>query len=145
MLTSSTASNFHDNWAKIVSKGFANYHSLTSTERVWFNIQNLLVSVDNGGLISHYYNSGANYNKETIEDLIFLGFQNAADILLQINQLFPNGEPPMDIQERNNIIAGWNDDVGDFLNVLEEKFVAIKDELIQKFMIYVSYTTGDAK
>jgi hypothetical protein len=49
-------------WQKLIDK-YDNdgYDSLTTDERLWFNIRSLIDSVDNGGLISFYYNNGADY------------------------------------------------------------------------------------
>lgn len=57
-------------WQELVNKYSATgYDSLTSDERTWFNIQCLIDAIDNGGIISFYYNSGADYLEETMEDL----------------------------------------------------------------------------
>ena len=72
--TNKTLLDFQNDWEKLVDKGFQDYNSLTADEKIWLNLGSLISAVDNGGLISHYYNSGADRNKETIEDLIILGF-----------------------------------------------------------------------
>jgi hypothetical protein len=99
--------DFQDHWQYLVNKALVNYNSLTRDERVWLNGQSLLDQVDNGGLISHYYNSGADYNQETIQDLQWLGFSKLATLLLRINRLFPGGQPSNDILERNEVIDTW--------------------------------------
>jgi len=67
-----TLFDYQDDWVKLVQKANRSFSSLTRDERIWYTVQGLMDSVDNGGLISHYYNSGADRNKETLEDLIFL-------------------------------------------------------------------------
>lgn len=99
--------DFQVHWESLVNKAFADYGSLTRDERVWFNSQSLLGQLENGGLISHYYNSGADYNQETIEDLQWLGFSELAGLLIRINGLFPGGQPSTDIEERNQVIDTW--------------------------------------
>jgi hypothetical protein len=99
--------DFQDHWQYLVNKASADYNSLTQDERVWLNGQSLLDQVDNGGLISHYYNSGADYNQETIEDLQWLGFSKLVGLLIRINRLFPSGQPSKDILERNEVIDAW--------------------------------------
>ncbi|MBK7465380.1 MAG: hypothetical protein IPJ43_00440 [Saprospiraceae bacterium] len=47
-----TLVDFQNSWEKLVEKGYKNYLSLTSDERLWYNIQSLIGSLDNGGLIS---------------------------------------------------------------------------------------------
>lgn len=102
-----TLVDFQNSWEKLVEKGYKNYLSLTSDERLWYNIQSPIGSVDNGGLISFYYNSYVERVYETIEDLKFLGFQDIANILIEINKLFPNEKPSIDINERNISISNW--------------------------------------
>lgn len=110
--------DYNERWGKIVDKGLNNFLLLTKEERVWFTVQSLINDVDNGGLISHYYNSGADFNKETIEDLDFLGFSVISDLLRKINHLFPNAEISSDLNVRNDIISNWPD--GEYDNLFSE-------------------------
>lgn len=109
---------FQAHWESLVDKAFVDYGSLTPDERVWINVQSLLDQVNNGGLISHYYNSGADYNQETILDLQWLGFPQLAGLLIRINGLFPGGRPSTDINERNEVIDTWP--AGKYDELLEE-------------------------
>jgi len=125
-----TLSKFHQDWVEIADKGFADYDSLTRDERVWFNIQGLIGDVGNGGLISHYFNSGADKNGETIEDLNFLGQKEIAGILERINKLFPGGHVSKDIDERNDIISNWPDGQhDDLLKDLDNEFYGREKDL----------------
>jgi len=122
--------DFQAHWESLVNKAFADYGSLTRDERVWFNSQSLLGQVDNGGLISHYYNSGADYNQETIEDLQWLGFSKLAGLLIRINGLFPCEQPSTDIDERNQVIDTWPAGKYDeLLEKLDEQFHQKEPEL----------------
>lgn len=56
-------------WTNLIDKAMKNYNSLTKNERIWFNLRVLIDSFNDGGLISYYYNSGAENVYETIEDL----------------------------------------------------------------------------
>ena len=80
------------------------YESLSENERIWYNIRVLIDSVGNGGIVSFYYNSGADNLTETLEDLSKLKANKISKILQQVNNLFPNGNPPANIDERNEII-----------------------------------------
>ena len=134
-----TLLDFQTDWEKLVDKALSNYSLLSEDERIWFNIQCLIADVQNGGLISHYYNSGADHNKETIMDLVTLGFQDIADLLLQINKLFPNSEPSVDINERNNIISNWTNvsELGNWLAKLDTHFYNRDEELEQKLISFL--------
>jgi hypothetical protein len=125
-----TLLDFQEHWVKLVGKAVANFNSLTPDERIWFTIKALISQVDNGGLISHYYNSGADYNKETIQDLNSLGFDDIANMLKQINKLFPNGQPSINLSERNDVISNWNDTAIDaLLDTLDNKFYSREQEI----------------
>ena len=131
-----TLLDFQTDWKKLVDKALSNYSSLSADERIWYNIECLIAQVDNGGLISHYYNSGADYNKETIMDLITFGFQDIADLLLQINKLFPNSEPSTDINERNDVISSWpnNSEIDKWLEKFDTYFYNREPELEQELV-----------
>jgi hypothetical protein len=119
-----TILDFQKEWSNLVDKGYSNYLLLTPDERMWFNIQSLLTFVDNGGLISYYYNSGADHNRETIADLIALGFLDIASLLQQIDKLFPNGKMPLVVEERNTAILEWGGKYDDLLCQFEDFFLA---------------------
>ncbi len=133
-----TLLDFQADWVRVVDKGCADYNSLSTDERVWFNLESLIGQVDNGGLISHYYNSGADHNKETMEDLISLGFSDIADLLIQINSLFSNRQPPTNMDERNDIISSWPDGkYDDFFEKLDGAFYRKEKELENSLVNYI--------
>lgn len=116
-------SNFDHQWINLVDKAFNHFNALTPHERIWFTIAGLIDSTDNGGLIAHYYNEGANHNTETIADLESLGFADVADMLRSINQLFPNGDVPTNLDARNDIIHSWPyNENEDLLEDLDQDF-----------------------
>ena len=128
--------DFQDEWEKLVTKGFDDFQSLIPNERIWFTVQGLLGDVNNGGLISHYYNHGADRNKETIDDLETLGFSDIADLLKRINNWFPGGQPSPDVEERNRVISDWEGEEYDellenFDNQFYDKGKELEDELIR--------------
>ena len=133
-----TLLDYQSHWEKIVNRGFKDYQSLYPKERMWFNIQGLIGDVDNGGLISHYYNSGADRNRETIEDLDALGFSDIADLMRKLNELFPGGRPSLDINERNKVISSWPDSVESLLDEVDTAFYSrekkLEDVLIEQIV-----------
>jgi len=134
-----TLIDFQTDWVKLVDKAYSDYSSLSTDERIWFNIQCLIYAVCNGGLISYYYNPDGDHYKETIIDLEILGFSDIADLLLQINKLFPNNEPSTNIDERNDVISSWPDDgkIDNWLEQLDNQFFDKKEGLEQKLMSYI--------
>ena len=98
-------------WYELFEKlDLEGYDSLNPDEKLWFNVRVLIDSVNNGGIISFYYNSGADYLEDTMEDLQKLDATDVLDILVKMNELFPNGKPPKGNDERNEIISSWEDD-----------------------------------
>lgn len=85
------------------------YESLNCDERLWFNVRGLIDSVNNGGIISFYYNSGADYLEDTMKGLQILEATEVLDFLAKVNELFPNGKPSTDMDERNEVISSWED------------------------------------
>lgn len=133
--------DFQPDWEKLVDKGFANYDSLTPSERIWFNIEVFLSAVLNGGIIGHYCNYGAENNKETIEDQNSLGLEDISGILLQVNQLFSSGTPPKDGAERNEIISQWPEfEYDDLLEQLDHQFSDRVAEIESKLVDYILRT-----
>lgn len=115
--------DFHNDWTRLVGKAITSYEQLLPEERIWYNIQVLIDAVNNGGVISYYSNPGADHLLETMADLKIIGATYILEILHKMNALFPNGIPPSDIEERNNVILSWNDDtVCDLLDNLDIDF-----------------------
>jgi hypothetical protein len=122
--------DYYEEWKELVSKANKDINSLSEEEKIWYRVQILIGDAVNGGLISHYYNSGANYMNETLQSLDYLGHSNISQILKELNKLFPGGRPPQDFEARNEIISNWPD--GQFDEILEEldqKFYDKKPEL----------------
>ncbi len=126
-------------WKELVNKYSDNgYEGLTPDERVWFNVRCLIDSVDNGGIISFYYNSGADYLEETIEDLNKLKASKAINLLKKVNKLFPNGKPSKNIAERNDVISSWEDEQNEKLfEKLDEQFYELEEDLESKLELII--------
>ncbi|MEZ4974549.1 MAG: DUF4375 domain-containing protein [Cyclobacteriaceae bacterium] len=131
--------DFQDKWEKLVDKSFSKgYGTLTDSERVWFNVQTLIQDVDNGGLISHYYNSGADTILDTIEDLKKLGADDIVYLIRQMNDLFPNSTPPKDIDKRNEIINSLDSDgLDERLTKLDNEFYSKEKDLELKLVDHI--------
>jgi hypothetical protein len=84
------------------------YTALSRNEQTWLNVRALIDSTQNGGLISYFYNSGADTLSDCLEDLKVL---EATEILKQVErvcELFPGGVPK-DLESRNEMINSWPD------------------------------------
>jgi Domain of unknown function (DUF4375) len=106
------------------------YLSFSSDERIWFNVRGLIDAIENGGLISFYYNYAADYLDDTLEDLKKLDAIDVINLLQKVNDLFPNGNPPKDIDERNEVIDSWDGQYDDLFEELDNRFYEeLKDNL----------------
>ena len=138
-MNKSTLLDFQADWERLVDKALSNYNLLSVDERIWYSIQCLIGDVCNGGLISHYYNSGADHNKETIIDLVTLGYQDIADLLLQINKFFPSDKPSVNIYERNDTILTWEEssEFDNWLEQLDSQFYNKVEKLEQALINHI--------
>lgn len=121
-------------WKSIFQKiEESGYGSLNNIERIWVNVDGLIGDVSGGGLISFFYNHGADNYEETIEDLNTIGAETAISLVNKIGVMFPGGKPSVNIEERNEIIDSWDhDELNDLFESLDEEFYAIIDELEEK-------------
>jgi hypothetical protein len=98
------------------------YESLSADERIWFNVRGLIDAIENGGLISFYYNHGTDDLDDTMEDLQKIDAIEVINMLEEVNELFPNGKPSKDIDERNEVIDSWDGKYEELLESLDERF-----------------------
>jgi hypothetical protein len=125
--------DWQDHWEKLFEKLDAEgYESLTSDERIWFNVRGIIDTIDNGGIISFYYNHGADTLDDTIDDLRSIDAVEIIDLLQKVNKLFPNDKPSKDIDERNEVINSWDDgEHEDLFEALDDQFYNELSEVVE--------------
>ncbi|QDU87565.1 hypothetical protein Pla175_09300 [Pirellulimonas nuda] len=97
------------NWDELWDKyREVDYEGLKQPEQVWLNTRAFIDSVNNGGLISFFYNSGADLYDDTVFALGELKAFEALEALESFGKLFGD-DVPFDIDERNRIISAWED------------------------------------
>jgi hypothetical protein len=135
-MTSELESSWHALCARWDQSGYA---ALSEDERVWFNLRSLIDSVENGGLISYFYNSGA----DTFEDCrMALRRLNALKILTHVDNvagLF-GADVPRTVDERNAVIDSWpHDDArGMLLDEVDAELMPLVrdlDEQLEFFLV----------
>jgi hypothetical protein len=97
-------------WRALCEKwGADGYDALTPEESVWLNTRAVIDEVENGGVISFFYNSSGNTYSDTIAALELL---NAAAVAQQLQRVASRfGESvPTSLEQRNAIISGWDGD-----------------------------------
>jgi len=138
MNSNKSLDDYQNEWNIICDKAFTEYSELSFSERIWFNVQCLINAVNNGGIISYYYNNGADYYYETINDLKILE-QNKIIILMERSaKIFPNNIVPKNIDERNNVISNLPEGKFDKeLEEIDEIFFNNENELEQSLINYL--------
>ncbi|SMQ80584.1 protein of unknown function [Bacillus sp. OV166] len=126
----------YEEWEQLWNQLFDKYEekgylSFSSDERIWFNVRGLIEAIENGGLISFYYNYGADYLDDTLEDLKKIDAIEVVHLLQKLNELFPNGNPPKDIDERNELIDSWDGQYNDLFEELDKKFYNEQQETLE--------------
>lgn len=127
---------FQKEWEKIVDKGCDDYSLLSPQERVWYNVEVLLGIVGNGGLCAYFCESTVEHVFETIEDLRLLGATDIISLLEKMCSLFPDGLPPPEIDDRMEIMGGW-DEYDQLLDDLDNEFFKKDSELEKTLVEYI--------
>lgn len=97
-------------WEALCDKYAARgYDSLSPDERLWINIRGLIDATENGGLISFFYNSGADTFPDCLAALDQLAASDVKAQVTRVTALFPEGVPET-IEGRNEVINSWNDE-----------------------------------
>lgn len=99
-----------NHWHALCEKRYGKdgYTALTKDEKVWLNVRGKIDSTNNGGLISFFYNSGADTLPDALDALNVLG---AGDVRLQVERVCAlfGDQVPSSIDARNAIIDAWPD------------------------------------
>lgn len=128
-----------DKWGTIVDKAIKNYNSLSNDEMVWYNIRVLIDAVNNGGLISYYYNSGAENIYDTIKCLSILQMDSIIRIIEHYNNiLFGESKVPQDINIRNEYVSSLTKKQDVETDILENEIRFLIDELDERLNKYLN-------
>lgn len=135
--------DWQESWQILFEKLDAQgYESFTPDERIWYNVRGVIDSVGNGGIISIYYNHGADNLEDTMEDLNKLNASNIVELIIKVNKLFPNGKPSRDIDERNEVIDSWDGENLELFEALDEIFYKLESDLELKLEAVVQRVTN---
>ena len=133
------------NWRQLCDKWINDgYESLSEPEEVWLNTRSLIDSVNNGGLVSFFYNSNAELYDETVYALGEIGGFEVQELLESYGKQFGE-EVPYDIDERNEIINSWKDDgpAAQVREKIEKEILAMMDPLDEQLTSYLKQHNFD--
>jgi hypothetical protein len=124
-------------WRTVCDKAASgDFESLSHEEKVWFCTRELIDSTENGGLISYFYNTGADRLDYCIRALDDLNAKAVREQVLKQCQMFGADVPPT-LHERNTIIRSWNRSVDskiDEINTAILPLLADLDEKLNRFL-----------
>ena len=112
---------------KVWSSGF---DSLSHAERVWVVTRELMDATDNGGLISYFYNSGADHLQACLEALDERGAGAVKEQVLKQCRLF-RSKVPSTVGGRNAIISSWNGSVDAEIDEINDAVMPLLGDLIR--------------
>ena len=126
-------------WYKLcnrwTSKG---YTSLNEFERVWLSVRELIDCTNNGGMISYFYNSGADHLDDCIASLEQLGADEVKEQVFRLCCLFQNGVPRTP-QGRNEVISSWDQSIEGLLDEIDEATFLLVPDLEVRLDEFVSH------
>ncbi len=121
-------------WHALCDKlGQAGYDSLSPEEKAWVNLRGLIDSIENGGLISYFYNSYADHLPDCLVALRRLEASRVAAEVSRVCALFPGGVAS-DIDARNDVITSWGDSpqegtIGALLEDVDNRLMPMMSDL----------------
>jgi len=130
-----TDKQLQNRWNFVAEKAIENYSGLERNERAWFNIRCIIDSTINGGLISYYYNNGAENVYDAIQDLKLFDLISIATIIENYNLLlFRGNKVPKNIDKRNEYIETLEPITEDLLQNLESRLMMLEEEMETKLI-----------
>ena len=122
----------------------AGYEALSAEERVFFNIRVLIDSIENGGAISYFYNSGADHVEDCMEALDQLKAGEFKSQFQRVLELFPP-EAVQDFDARNRVINSWEDAdaaIDDLLEEVDDRLFQLTADLESKLSTFCGGPSG---
>lgn len=122
----------------INQKAERSFNSLTVPELTYVTVQALVVSIQNGGLISYYYNAYADHLTDCMESLRRIGATDMLRLVEAMNSLF-GGAVPMAVDDRNDVINSWDGDSAvatrlDEVAEEEQELAEVTDLLLEDYL-----------
>jgi hypothetical protein len=114
-------------WGKHLEK-------LSEPQRVFYLNQELEREINSGGFESFFYNSYGTYADETVSTLKTIGANQFAQILQEAMNVFPNGQVPKDIDERQELMDSFAEGIWE---QIDQKFYAYPENLNELNLEYV--------
>jgi len=107
------------------------FDALPIPKQTWVTTRVLIDMTNNGGLVSYYYNSGADQVHDCLKGLNRLGASEVAACVSDANPIFPSEIDITDFEARNHVINSWEDgdDPEQRFEKLDDRMFALIDDL----------------
>jgi len=122
-----------ERWGSTGLRGFS------PAEKVWFCVRSLIDAINDGGLVSYFYNSQAAHIEDCQAALQVLDAPEVATHVARAAKFFGR-RVPADIEARNDIINSWADDgpAVTFFEHVDAVLAPLLDDLERKLSAYVA-------
>jgi len=121
------------------------FDGLSEPERVFLCVQDVESEVNNGGFLQYFYNSSGNRALFASRSFETIGASHTAGIVKRACAVFPNGEPPSDRTEREELLERIEEQIEDALSELDDAFYEYNDDLENLVLTYVKKHQADFK
>ena len=97
------------------------WNNLTEAEQNFYAVWHFESEVNSGGFESYYFNSGGDHALYAPKALRIIGAPKLAQIIDKANKIFPKGPPSQDIDDRQEIMDNYGDDIYSLWEHLDQK------------------------
>lgn len=113
------------------------FDGLSEPERVFICVQDVESEVNNGGFLQYFSNSTGDHALFASRSFEAIGANHTAGIVNRACAVFPNGEPPSDRTEREEILEQIDERIEGVLSELDDAFYEYNDDLEKLVLTYV--------
>lgn len=107
--------------------------ALPERDQILFLVWSATAEFDNGGFAQFFYNTLGEHSKAAVGAFRRIGAEEVAELLEQAIEVFPHGEVPADIDERNEALAELPDDR---FQELDEEFQSIGSDAVMDQLVH---------
>ncbi len=115
----------------------SDFDSLTKAEKVFLCVNEIENEVNNGGFDQYFLNSLGELVQDAPAAFRAIGADHTAGIVTTACSVFPDGKPPSDREERQQLLLDIGEEGKQLLEQLDDEFFEYKDDLGQLLVEYV--------
>ncbi len=112
------------------------FDGLSEPEKVFLCVEDVESEVNNGGFLQYFFNSSGDHALFASGAFESIGAHHTAGIVKKACAVFPNGEPPPDRTERQELLERIEEQIEDSLSDLDDSFYVYNDDLENLILAY---------